>query len=225
MQLDFSNKPIAAAAMKLAVTHHHQIKRKFTGEPYINHPIRVAELVLGGAKIVDQEVLAAALLHDCLEDEDVNGRCMRPEVIREHCGERVLRWIRLLSNDEKGSRAQRKAAAASRIVNAPSQVQVIKLADIIDNCTGIAEHDPRFAELYLGEKRDMAKLIPAPVDSVVAAMRSRALDVIAAEQNKLAVFALQNGQQIEAQRVAEEQEILAILVEEENREYAEVALF
>ena len=55
------------AAFEYANAHHGQQLRK-SGEPYITHPIAVAELVadLG----LDMDSIIAALLHDCIEDTD-----------------------------------------------------------------------------------------------------------------------------------------------------------
>jgi (p)ppGpp synthase/HD superfamily hydrolase len=185
--------------------------------------MRVAETVLR-ARVVDQEILAAAVLHDCLEDENVKGFTMHPKVIEDACGAKVLRWVQLLSNTETGNRAQRKMKAAQRIAGAPWQVQAIKIADIIDNCTGVTDCDPRFAETYIAEKRTLLDML-VPTHEAVRALRAEALDVLAAEMNKLAVFALENGRAMEAERIADDQLIADLLAEEENSIYAEVALF
>lgn len=229
MQLDVSTKPLAARALSLATEHHAGIERKFTGEPYIKHPIRVAEIIVG-VGIVNQEVIAAALLHDCLEDENARGFVMPDSQIDANCNARVLRWVRLLTNTETGNRAQRKAAASKRIAAAPAEVRCIKLADIIDNCTGVTDHDPDFAEIYLREKRQMCAHIlttgvPSSLLSPFTTLRHRALDTIANEMNKLAMFALENGQTLEAERKADEALIQQILAEEERSVFADVAMF
>jgi (p)ppGpp synthase/HD superfamily hydrolase len=229
MQLDVTNKPIAAAALRLATAHHAGIERKYTGEAYITHPIAVAEILLS-ARIVDQNVLAAALLHDCLEDKNARGFLMNENVIREHCGEKVLRWVKLLTNTETGNRALRKQGAQIRIATAPAEVRCIKLADIIHNCSGISDHDPRFAETYLGEKRAMVQAmlttgIPSLQLSTYTLLRNLAKDVIAEETNKLALVALANGMQWEEERKADDAAIEAMLAEDDRSVFAEVAIF
>ena len=59
-------KTLVARALEFAKKAHEGHKRKYTGEPYVNHPIAVAKIVASVTK--DQEMLAAALLHDTIED-------------------------------------------------------------------------------------------------------------------------------------------------------------
>lgn len=229
MQLDVKGKPIAEAALKLATAHHAGIERKYTGEAYITHPIAVAEILLS-ASLVSQDILAAALLHDCLEDKNARGHTMHENVIREACGARVLRWVSLLTNTETGNRAQRKQKAAIRIAGAPPEVRCIKLADVIHNCTGISDHDPKFAETYLAEKRAMVNElrttgVPSHQLESFRKLRDRAKDVIAEETNKLAMFALANGLKLEEERKADDAMIEAMLDEDERSVFAEIALF
>lgn len=224
MQLDVTDKPIAARALALATWHHRGTTRKYTGEPYINHPIAVAEILLRYG-VTDQEVLAAALLHDCLEDESaITGGVLSSWLLQDHCGARVLRWVELLSNTEKGNRAQRKAAAAQRIAGAPWQVQAIKLADILDNCKDIASCDPDFAETYIEEKRKMVRGLP-PTTQKNDRMANDAMALLSDQMNELAMHRLMAGVAIDARRKATEAEILSIIAEEESSVYADVAMF
>jgi (p)ppGpp synthase/HD superfamily hydrolase len=229
MQLDVSTKPRAAQALRLATKHHEGIERRYTGEPYINHPVRVAEILLG-ARFYSDEILAAALLHDCLEDKNIHGLTMPDTLISNNCGVRVLRWVQLLSNTEKGPRDLRKQRAAERIRNAPAEVRAIKLADIIDNCTGIADLDPDFAETYLREKEYMVSImrttsVPTEKLQDFTELRNRAKNVIAEGMNQLAMFALDRGLVMEEERKADDAMIAAMLDEDERSVFAEIALF
>lgn len=222
MQLDVSNKPMVARALKHATEHHKGIKRKYCGSPYIGHPIRVAEALLMYG-FSSQEILSAALLHDCLEDADIHGHTMPESFIRDSCSPRVLRWVQLLSNTETGNRAQRKAAAALRIQGAPMEVQAIKLCDILDNCTGIAEQDPSFASIYIEEKRALVKgLRPhADLDRLVRDVYG----MLGEEMNKVALWHLENGREEQAKLVARDEEIAMIIAQQERSVFADVALF
>ncbi len=50
--------------------HRHQRRKDAEASPYINHPIALAAVLCDEAGIVDPVVIAAALLHDTLEDTD-----------------------------------------------------------------------------------------------------------------------------------------------------------
>lgn len=222
MQLDLDNKPIAAKALAIATKHHEGIERKYTGEPYITHPIEVAEILLKYG-IADQEVLAAALLHDCLEDRNAKGEYLLEITIKSHCGARVLRWVNLLTNREKGNRATRKAAAAKRIAGAPWQVQAIKLADIMHNCEGIALLDPNFASTYIEEKRTLVRGLP-PHRSTER-LANDAYGILSNEMNQIAVLRLEAGREQERIMKVEMAEVRQIVASESINPYAEMAMF
>lgn len=129
--------------------------RKYTNEPYIVHPFEVAMTVkqVGGTP----EMIAAAFLHDVVEDTHVTL-----EVIEREFGPEVKEMVYFLtdvSRPEMGNRARRKAIDREHISRADSRVQTIKLADIISNCTSIVKYDPGFAKVYLEEKRLQLKVL------------------------------------------------------------------
>ena len=123
--------------------------RKYTYEPYIVHPAEVVSIV----KSVEHtdEMLAAAWLHDVVEDTGVTI-----EVVRAEFGEEVAElvgWLTDVSRPEQGNRATRKAIDRAHTAMAPAQAQTIKLADLISNTRSIVQHDEKFAKTYLEEKR------------------------------------------------------------------------
>ncbi|MDD2579152.1 MAG: HD domain-containing protein, partial [Eubacteriales bacterium] len=73
------------AAFDYALAAHESQRRK-TGEPYIIHPLAVAEILT--ELEVDADTLIAALLHDTVEDTD---RTL--EEVREHFGEEVANLV------------------------------------------------------------------------------------------------------------------------------------
>lgn len=124
--------------------------RKYTYEPYIVHPAEVFGIVstVDGAT---EEMMAAAWLHDVVEDTGVTI-----EVIREMFGEKVAElvgWLTDVSRPEQGNRATRKAIDRAHTAMAPAEAQTIKLADLISNTRSIMAHDEKFAKTYLEEKR------------------------------------------------------------------------
>ena len=103
--------------------------RKYTGEPYIEHPIAVAETVRkhNGSK----EMIAAALLHDVVEDTDVTL-----DEVRQEFGDAVANLVDDLtdvSKPEDGNRAFRKAIDRDHTAQASAAAMVIKAADLISN--------------------------------------------------------------------------------------------
>lgn len=145
---------LAYEAMMFAREAHKSQRRKYTNNPYTDHLAEVAGIVA----TVDSrpEVIATAWLHDCREDQGVTG-----EEIERRFGMRVAVGVALLSDFETGNRAQRKAASCERLANAPGWVQSIKCADIISNTGSIVQHDPKFAEVYLAEKRALLAVLTA----------------------------------------------------------------
>ncbi len=124
-------------------------KRKYTGEPYVVHPLEVANIVMaaGGS----EASIAAAMLHDVLEDTAVTYDLLEDEFGSE-VAELVL-WLTDVSKPEDGNRSTRKALDRQHSAAAPAEAQTIKVADLISNTRSIVAHDPDFAVVYLQEKR------------------------------------------------------------------------
>ncbi len=123
-------------------------RRRYTDEPYIVHPIAVAEIV----KSVPHtpEMVAAALLHDTAEDT----RVTITEIAEEFgpvVGNLVM-WLTDVSRPKDGTREERKALDREHIADAPPAAKTIKLADLIDNTKTIKAHDPDFWKVYRREK-------------------------------------------------------------------------
>lgn len=64
-----------------------------------------------------------------------------------------------LTNKEIGNRKERKTKELVRLANASSEVQTIKLADLISNWPSIRDHDPRFAIVYRSEATDLCEAL------------------------------------------------------------------
>lgn len=130
-------------------------KRKYTGDPYHSHCQAVAQAVsiAGG----DENMIAAAWLHDTVEDTQVTL-----DDIRREFGDDIAElvdWLTDSQTPEDGNRATRKAREAERLGKAPARAQTIKLADLIDNTSSIVTHDPEFARVYLREKQEILNLM------------------------------------------------------------------
>lgn len=134
---------------------HKGQKRKYTGEDYIYHPIEVMQIVKSVPHT--QEMLAAALLHDVVEDCGV-----KIETIGRLFGPKVCSMVNDLSDisvPEDGNRATRKAIDRDWISWAGSKSKTIKLADLISNSKSILEHDRDFAKVYIKEKELLLQVL------------------------------------------------------------------
>jgi len=129
--------------------------RKYTNEPYIVHPAEVASIVSSVPHTEEQ--IAAAWLHDVVEDTGVTI-----EIIRAEFGEKVadlVGWLTDVSRPEQGNRATRKAIDRAHTAMAPAEAQTVKLADLISNTRTIVEHDATFARVYMEEKRLLLEVL------------------------------------------------------------------
>ncbi len=129
--------------------------RFYTGEPYIAHPARVADLVASVPH--HDEMIAAAFLHDVCEDTAI------PLImIRQEFGATVhsyVFWLTDKSRPQDGNRAERKEIERFWIAGASPEAKTIKLADLIDNTSTIVERDPKFAKVYLQEKAALLEVL------------------------------------------------------------------
>jgi (p)ppGpp synthase/HD superfamily hydrolase len=127
--------------------------RKYTNEPYIVHPTEVAAIVSSVEHT--PEMVAAAFLHDVLEDTKVTTAELRSEFGDEVTA--LVLW--LTSLDVEGNRAYRKALDCEFLAAAPAEAQTVKLADLISNTSTIVQFDEKFAKVYLKEKLDLLAVL------------------------------------------------------------------
>jgi (p)ppGpp synthase/HD superfamily hydrolase len=156
---------IEEKALLFATEAHGSVRqlRKYTGEPYINHPIAVAELVRSNFGNTP-EMIAAALLHDTIEDTKVTLEDIDKEfgsVVRD-----LVFWLTDISIPEDGNRSVRKEIDRIHISKAPREAKTIKLADIIDNTKTIAAYDPKFWQVYREEKIKLLEVLSEGAESL-----------------------------------------------------------
>ena len=165
--MSLPDNKLVIAALKLAEKVHKGQKRMYTEEAYVNHPIRVAELLWNILRNIEDSnlsdkiiyrLVAAALLHDTVEDTSI--KLEEFEVLEEEA-EAVLSLVLWLTNDKslKGKRKWRKFAMFERLKNAPIEAKLIKLVDRYDNVEDFKLYNPDFLNnIYAGETE---KLIDA----------------------------------------------------------------
>lgn len=144
-------------AREFAVRAHKRIdhRRKYNKQPYDVHLRAVAELVRSVSD--DHEVIAAAWLHDTVEDTTATFRDIENEF-----GPTVAELVSELTDASKpgdGNRAVRKSIDRAHLAKASDRAKTVKLADLIDNCVDICRHDRRFAKVYLIEVRALLDVL------------------------------------------------------------------
>lgn len=145
-------------ALAFARKSHGEQKRKYKDELYVEHLIRVAETVRSVAHT--PEMIAAAYLHDVVEDTPVSLR-----QVAMTFGKKVGSLVEELTDEftkEKYphlNRRWRKKKETERIAKISWDAKTIKLADIIDNLPGISQNDPGFARKYIPEMEALVNVL------------------------------------------------------------------
>ncbi|MDB5308658.1 MAG: rsh [Gemmataceae bacterium] len=121
------NEIVFEAAGFAARAHRHQL-RKDRETPYVSHVFRVCLVVRQVFGFDDPRMLAAALLHDTIEDTATD--C---DDIIERFGPDVARWVAALTKDMRLPHDEREEAYSRTLAAADWQVKACKLADIYDN--------------------------------------------------------------------------------------------
>lgn len=120
-------------AVKFATEAHRGTERRGKGYPYIIHPMEAAAIV--ATMTNDQEMLAAAVLHDTVEDTDVTI-----EQIRELFGDRVAELVQheTAPLDDSLTWREKKTAQLKQLAEAPRDSKIVALGDKFSNMSGIA---------------------------------------------------------------------------------------
>ncbi|MEK7991011.1 MAG: HD domain-containing protein [Thiotrichaceae bacterium] len=160
--------------------HRHQKRRDAEATPYIHHPIQVAKILWDTGKIQDEAVLAAALLHDTLEDTDTQA-----DELESIFGTEILGLVKEVSDDKSLPKSERKRLQIAHATTISSQAKLIKLADKIANIQDIGQAPPtgwsterRLEYLDWGEKvvqglRGSNAALEAYFDETVKAVREQ----------------------------------------------------
>ncbi len=127
-------------AFLLALRAHDGQVRKHDGSPYIAHPVSVA-LVLSRHGFAE-EVVAAGLVHDVLEDTAVSAAALRQAL-----GEDVHAIVSSLTEDKALPWENRKAQYLKTIRTAPLEVKAVSAADKLHNLSNTLEEHARIGDL------------------------------------------------------------------------------
>ena len=131
-----ANNPLDTSLLD-RVKAHAGTERRGKGFPYIVHPMEAMEIV--STMTADQELLAAAALHDVVEDTPCTE-----EDIRAEFGDRIASLVAAESDtfeegvSEEDSWHSRKRAAIERLARAPHDAKIVALGDKLSNMRAIA---------------------------------------------------------------------------------------
>jgi (p)ppGpp synthase/HD superfamily hydrolase len=166
--------PLIDKAKDLAGKAHEGQFRKYSKMPYIVHPIEVATILQTVPHT--EEMVAAALLHDVVEDTDYTvddiASLIDPKVAE------LVEGLTDISKPEDGNRKIRKGIDRQFLSEQSPQVQTIKYADIISNTQDIRANDPNFAKVYLEEMKELLKIM----DKGDKTLYQRAMEIVYADE-------------------------------------------
>lgn len=128
---------ILTAAAFAADRHRTQRRKDAAASPYINHPLALAAILAAEGGVSDARVIAAALLHDTVEDTETTL-----EEIAARFGDEVAGIVAEVTDDKDLPKAERKALQVSRAAHKSPGAKLVKLADKIANLRDLAAAPP-----------------------------------------------------------------------------------
>ncbi|TKR96578.1 hypothetical protein L596_010579 [Steinernema carpocapsae] len=152
-------KLIIKASDYAARRHRNQKRKDHNGTPYINHPLGVAQILSEEAKVTDAATLAAAILHDTVEDTKATF-----EEIQELFGDEICHIVRECTDDKSLSKAARKQAQIDNAAHHSHKAKLVYLADKLYNLRDLERQTPigwdrrRVHEYFKWSKQVIAQL-------------------------------------------------------------------
>ncbi|CAI2293757.1 unnamed protein product [Caenorhabditis sp. 36 PRJEB53466] len=134
---ELSDWNLVMKANDFAARRHRHQKRKDNATPYINHPIGVQLILTNEAKVYDPVTLAAAVLHDVVEDTKTTL-----EEIRELFGEEVTEVVEQCTDDKTLAKAERKRLQAENYGKHTHRAKLVHLADKLYNLRDLERKAP-----------------------------------------------------------------------------------
>ena len=152
--------PLVLRAAAFAARKHRDQRRKdASGSPYVNHPIALANILCLEAGIEDPITLAAALLHDTIEDTET-----AEEELRGEFGDEVASTVMELTDVNWLGKIARKRLQISRAARASHRAKLVKIADKIANLRDILSSPP--ADWALSRQQEYFDWAKSVVDEV-----------------------------------------------------------
>jgi GTP diphosphokinase / guanosine-3',5'-bis(diphosphate) 3'-diphosphatase len=147
-------------ALAFAADKHRTQRRKDPeASPYINHPIALARVLSVEGRVRDVKVLAAAVLHDTLEDTKTTY-----EELHERFGPAIAGIVREVTDDKTLLPVERKRLQIEHAGELSHRARLVKLADKISNLRDLTVNAP--AEWSLQRRRDYFDWAKKVIDKV-----------------------------------------------------------
>lgn len=127
----------ACAAAAASDWHKKQRRKTKDKTPYINHPLEVVNILVRYAGVTDAEVLAAAVLHDAVEDTYTTL-----ELVKDLFGDKVAKYVEEVTDDTSLPTTDKKKAQVEHVKHASNNAKLIKMADKLHNLKDIQREVP-----------------------------------------------------------------------------------
>jgi guanosine-3',5'-bis(diphosphate) 3'-pyrophosphohydrolase len=114
-----------------------QRRKDVEASPYINHPLALANILANEGGVTDATVIAAALLHDTVEDTKTTLT-----ELGDVFGPRVMAIVEEVTDDKSLPKEERKRLQISMAASASKDAKLVKIADKIDNLRELASAPP-----------------------------------------------------------------------------------
>lgn len=128
---------IVRAAAFAAERHRDQRRKDADASPYINHPLALADVLANEGGVTEAIVLAAALLHDTIEDTATTAG-----ELAEAFGQEVAGIVLEVTDDKSLSKAERKERQVEHAPHLSTRARLVKLADKICNLRDVSDRPP-----------------------------------------------------------------------------------
>jgi guanosine-3',5'-bis(diphosphate) 3'-pyrophosphohydrolase len=148
---------VLEAAAFAAHKHRDQRRKDVAASPYVNHPIALANLLWDEAHVHDPVVIAAALLHDTIEDTETTRAGLEAAF-----GAAIAAVVVELTDDKTLAKAERKRLQIEHAESLSHRAKLVKLADKICNLREVADTPP--ADWSPGRRCDYFDWAKAVVD-------------------------------------------------------------
>lgn len=173
--MDPKGLDLLVRAISFAARRHDGQMRKDGETPYVSHPVRVMTIASQVFGVTDPEVLAAAVLHDTVEDTDTDR-----DDIAQGFSERVAGIVIALTKDKRLPEREREDAYFAMLAEAAAEVKLCKLADTLDNLI-----DARgLSKAHFAKTKAKAQRLLAAFEGRLPAAWAHALELVRTEMGR-----------------------------------------
>lgn len=160
-------------ALEFALLRHDGQLRRHRPVPYVVHPLRIFATLTLKLGVTDPETLAAALLHDTIEDTRTDY-----DDLRSRFGTRVADLVAAMTKDMRLPEKEREEAFMRQVDAAPLEARIVKLCDNYDNLLDSLPLDPAKRRESATRKRPHVESLCAGMPEELRWFRLEVLDLL-----------------------------------------------